>query len=133
MSRAVQVDPWWVKYIGIPYLDKGRDPSGLDCWGLVRWVYAEERNLILPSLHHHDGLDSIRQMLAQHIDDYEKLDKPEPWAIALFRSMITAMHVGIMIDDTRMLHAVNGKDTCIEPVATYQFRLKGFYKPRCHD
>lgn len=29
------------KYLGVPYLHKGRDIKGLDCWGLVIAVYKE--------------------------------------------------------------------------------------------
>lgn len=36
-----------IEIMGAPYLDGGRDESGIDCWGLVLWV---RRNLGLPEL-----------------------------------------------------------------------------------
>jgi len=29
------------KYLGVPYLHRGRDLSGLDCWGLIIMAYAD--------------------------------------------------------------------------------------------
>ncbi len=124
------IEPWWAKYVGIPYLDRGRDArQGLDCWGLVRWVYLQEQGLALPSLHEHDGHESIRALLRRHVVDFVKLEGPQPFAIPLISSTITVMHVGVLIDERRMLHTVQGRDACIELVHPYRHKLQGYYLP----
>lgn len=120
---------WWAKYVGIPYLDKGRTDQGCDCWGLVRLVYAQELGIYLPSWHTHDGLESIRGMLKQFLPQYRKLEGPDPFSIALFSSSVTAMHVGVMVDAGRMLHTTQGKDACLENTYLYRFKLLGYYVP----
>jgi len=36
------------KYMNLPYTHKGRNAFGVDCYGLVYFIYKEERNIILP-------------------------------------------------------------------------------------
>lgn len=43
------IAPDWVQqYIGLPYRDRGRTRAGLDCFGLVRLVLAEQADIELP-------------------------------------------------------------------------------------
>ena len=124
---------WWGKYIGIPFVDRGRNLGGLDCWGLVREVYARERGILLPSWTEHNGFDSLKNMFATEIHRFRKLDAPEPFAIAIISTSITYLHVGVMVDTVNMLHSLAGRDSCLEPVARFRYKLKGFYVPHDQD
>lgn len=48
---------WWTQAIGVPFRDRGRDPSGWDCWGLVHWHYARLRFTELPDRPEVSALD----------------------------------------------------------------------------
>lgn len=38
---------WADQYVGLPFLKGGRDRAGLDCYGLVRLVLAEQAGVLL--------------------------------------------------------------------------------------
>lgn len=38
---------WADQYVGLPFLRGGRDRTGLDCYGLVRLVLAEQSGVLL--------------------------------------------------------------------------------------
>ncbi len=40
---------WATQYLAIPFLEKGRTRAGVDCYGLARLIYAEQRGILLPS------------------------------------------------------------------------------------
>ena len=44
----MQPPMWCAPFIGIPYIDYGRNYCGLDCWGLVRLVILERTGIELP-------------------------------------------------------------------------------------
>lgn len=124
--------PWWTKYIGIPFAELGRTRSGADCWGLARMVYAEELGLHLPAWSSHSALrdvDRVEMEVKEAHTYFDKVEEPQPFAMAYFFSALSVAHVGILIDDERMLHTLKGKDACIEPWSSQVHLLKGFYLP----
>ena len=42
------IPAWAGDYVGIPFVDLGRDRGGCDCWGLVRLILAERAGVALP-------------------------------------------------------------------------------------
>lgn len=126
--------PWWEPYIGLPFREGGRDRSGVDCWGLVRLVYADQLLVDLPPLAYqttraNPGIDA-------QVDDcrpaWTELDGPREFALALF-CMGTGTryrwHVGIALDGVRMLHATQGADSCVQRLKTYNNQFRGFWWP----
>lgn len=121
------------KYIGIPFLEKGRDESGVDCWGLVRLIYKQEYNVSLPSFVDDYALsddDRIGELFAQYKEGWTTLTQPKPGCAVIFRMFGTESHIGVVVDNTHFIHVREGRDSVIESLenAKWSKRIVGFYE-----
>lgn len=121
------------KYIGIPFLEKGRDATGLDCWGLVRLIYKQEYNINLPSFATDYTLsddERIGELFAQYKEGWEVLDNPQPGSAVIFRMFGTESHIGVVVDNSRFIHVREGRDTVIESLESGKWakRIVGFFQ-----
>lgn len=124
------------RYVGLPYLDGGRDRSGLDCWGLVRLFYAEELGVELPS--YGDAYSSAEELaetaaaVRRGLARWRPAPRPEPGDVALLwiRRPSLPSHVGVYLGDRRMLHAAEGSDAAIERLDSpfWARRVAGYYR-----
>ena len=48
---------WFEDYVGIPFVDLGRDRSGIDCYGLIRLLYSERLSVEMPDYQYERGAD----------------------------------------------------------------------------
>lgn len=124
---------WWNDYIGIPYAEKGRDKSGLDCWGLVRLVYKEQFNIDIPSFvtdYESDDSSRIAELISIGKEHWSKVVQPEVGDVILLRISGLFMHVGVVISPNEFLHVREGRDSVIERFDSpmWRHRVEGFYK-----
>jgi len=131
--------PDWVNaYVGLPFKAHGRDRDGVDCWGLVRLVLADQFGTRLPS--YAGGYASV-----EDAEDIGRLIRGEmgPWReivpgqeqagdVVLMRLMNQPMHVGVVVAAGWMLHIEDGIDACLEPYdgAKWRRRVLELYR---HD
>ena len=104
-------------YMRIPYLNRGRDHQGCDCWGIVRLIFKEELNVELPSYSDIDAHDAVRITAAfKEGEDVPKvgywrvLDENEqiaPFDVVLMKWIGSKVvgHIGIITDDFKLLHS----------------------------
>ena len=121
------------KYVGIPYAEKGRDISGLDCYGLVRLIYKEEKNITLPSFTADYAVQDnkrIEELIAQYKEGWEPADEPQVGDIVLFRILGIESHVGLVISPTHFIHVREKQDTAIESLSATKWnkRTVGFFR-----
>jgi cell wall-associated NlpC family hydrolase len=131
---------WSAAYVGLPWREKGRDRTGLDCYGLVRLVYADELGIDLPSYAEaYAGIAERAEIAALIAADAARW----PWVpvaqgeerafdVAVFRRGRLEAHVGIVVGGRRMLHILEGCQACIAACdgRAWSPRHAGFYRYR---
>lgn len=104
---------WADGYLGLRHVSRGRDRAGLDCWGLVRLIYAEVKGIALPS---YAGEYACASELVEVDRVLAGADGP-PWTpvlrarefdILAFRVGAYRAHVGICAVPGRFLHVHEG-------------------------
>lgn len=129
-------------YVGIPWVDGGRDMTGCDCWGLVRLIHQREAEIELPSY----GEIAAADLLAV-AKELRRGRASEPWCrvtdeqrrpldVVLMRRLgdggRAPVHVGILADPRRMLHVEEAADTHLIPLdhPTVKPRILDFFRHR---
>lgn len=110
--------PWWNKYVGIPYSDRGRGES-LDCFGLLIKVYKEEHGVQI--------FDPVYDSRYQTMGTPQNLSTMAEWVrvphgqehdVALYSIFGSGFHVGILLPKNLMLHCMCGVGVVTERVST---------------
>lgn len=126
------------KYIGIPFLSHGRAWHGVDCWGLVRLYYEREKGIDLPSLDTYtdtkdaESISKIiyRQKTGWIQTGWVKTDTPKTGDVVVLKIAGKETHVGIYLEGNKMLHIMNGINSCVESLKSpkWKNRISGIYK-----
>ncbi len=126
---------WAGHYIGLPFRDHGRDRSGVDCWGLVRLVLAEQFGIALPSLSHeyrHSCDRAIGPLIEAEAMNFAAIAPGQEGQgdIIVLRINGQPMHIGLVLGDGQMLHAEEGIETTIARYRSPRWleRIYGFYR-----
>ena len=103
-------DAWVREYVGIPFLDRGRDRRGCDCWGLVRLVLGERFGVDLPD--YSEGYEGnadwtgIAQLIgsARESGAWSRIDsiaEARVGDVVVLRGI--PPHIGVVVSRTQML------------------------------
>ena len=98
------------KYLGIPYLHKGRSLTNLDCYGLIVLVYRD-LGIEIPDYEYADKWykDGKNYYLDYYHEVWEKVLDLREWDCILFKNRSSVVnHVGIYLGDNKFLHCYEG-------------------------
>lgn len=128
-------------FVGIPYIDKGRDYTGADCWGLKRLVYRDMLGIELPAYsdRYVTAADraAIARFIAGELDEWVEISpgQERTFDSVLMREGQFPRHVGMVTAPGQLLHVQPGMTSCIERYRSGLIanRVVGFYRYRDHE
>jgi len=120
---------WWGEYVGLPFVDGGRGDGGVDCWGLVRLVYARELDVKLPG-YGEISASELRALSAMMVAGawsdpaWHPIDAPRAFDVAVmtFYGRRSVGHVGVMIDGAAVLHIERQLNAAVVPLSHWTIR-----------
>lgn len=145
MGKRVRDPAWASGFIGIPFVDRGRDFRGADCWGLLRLVLQVRFGVEIPSyddLYFHtrdfEAMHRIYDAQAKEdcwvkvMDRYERPGDECAGDAVHMRIDGRELHAGIIVAPGRMLHAHDGADSVIESIdgTAWRHRVLAIYRHR---
>lgn len=123
---------WAESYVGLPF---GEGAGEVTCWSLVVRVYADQLGISLPAygeISAHDlrrvAVTMGREQLGEH---WRAVQPPQAFDVAIMRSGrggSLIKHVGVMVDEHRLLHVEEATASVIVPISnfTVRARIAGF-------
>lgn len=118
------------KYVGIPYVHKGRSLNGLDCWGLVVLIYRELFNMELLDMENYEQ-DWAKQgnnyFLENYSKQFEQVENLEKYDIILFKVDEAIRHAGIYLGDDKFIHCPK-IGVVISRLSIWKKRIAGCYR-----
>lgn len=130
---------WWQKYIGIPFLDRGRTWQGVDCGGLLYLIYKTELNIDLPGFDcfYHARVYKEANKVIDEVKKniFKKIDSPSEMCAVVFArdkwriNERGSYHVGICINEHEMIHAQDPTNVKVTSLSNplYANDIEGYY------
>lgn len=139
------VPGWASPYIGLPFVDGGRDFYGVDCEGLCRLVMQHEAgDPAIPAygVLSADGLATVARAINENaalppwVSVKREELRPFDWVLMTGREKVDGRprtltaHCGVMITDTLVLHIEKATHSVAVPIDHYTIRtrLAGFVR-----
>lgn len=104
---------WSAQYLNLPFLERGRSRQGIDCYGLVRLVYQEQRGIELPTYTESYATTQDRDEIAalcrgEVARQWQEIPTKEAQLFdgVIFRIMGQASHFGMVLEAPYFLHAM---------------------------
>ncbi len=130
MSKTIIV----TKYLGVPYKNRGRDTTGLDCWGLVICIYKDIFGIDLPDLENYEvdwSYKGKNYIMDRYTEDWVRVDMPQEMDIILIKNgKGICNHAGVMLGNKDFIQCSKGAGVTLCKITDkiWQNRIEGFFR-----
>ena len=120
------------KYLGVPYKHMGRTMAGLDCWGLIKLVYADI-GVDVADLDNYElawARKGHGHFESQKYPEWKRVENPQFLDVVLFKATETIVnHAGLVLDERRFIHCCRA-GVVVARLGDLQWfkRTVGFYR-----
>lgn len=139
MSESlISIEEFTRRAIGVPFVDRGHDYSGWDCWNLLCLFHREVLGISIPSYaegysdagHSAESRRVLTDLFQKGMASWRRVESPEPGDVVLLNIGGRPLHVGLAIGGGLMLHTERQINTVIERLASPMWarRIEGFYR-----
>lgn len=122
-------------YLGIPFVEHGRDRAGLDCWGLVRLWFLEQRGIALESFAGQYEVEAdaraIYDLMKGNLGPWQEIPAgQEQPGDGLWMVRFGLAHIGVVAGGGMVLHIERGSGALIESYRGLRLArsVRGFYR-----
>ncbi len=129
---------WVADYIGLEFESRGRGPKKFDCWGLVRYIYYRQFNIILPSyVDKYTDAGNEKDVSNLILMDNERLNwinivigLEKVGDLILLRMKREPTHIGLVLTKSTFLHIHTGIGSVVQMYneVRWEKRVIGFYR-----
>jgi len=119
------------RYLGVPYIHKGRTLAGLDCWGFIIDVYKHFKNIDIFDLENYDK-DWFKKGKNHFAENYYqkwiKKMKPSFLDVILFKTSKGCInHAGLFLGSGQFIHCPEAGVGISRLNDKWKERIEGFY------
>ncbi len=121
------------KYLGVPFLNCGRSTKGLDCYGLVKCIYADQGIELYDTEAEYSARWCVKGqnflIENQHRDWIEIKDPRITDLVCFNNSAGVGYHIGVILDQATFIHTTKA-GTVVGRIGDWQTKIRGYYRHR---